>query len=393
MGRHESSYDVIIVGGSVAGAATAWWLGRRGFRVLILDRARFPRDKPCGEGLMPTGVKVLSEMGLLSRLWTRGARPFYGIRFYDRHGCQVAGTFPQSAEWPGLIIRRLWLDALLLQHAASLPSVDVRQGIRVTRILHRDGRVCGVAGKVMGAEPADEEQFLAPVTIGADGLHSMFHRLPGVRVRRPRRPRFGVTAHLRGVEGLGTEVEVITQSWGELYLAAQDEDAALVALLLDRAAMRPFVHDLEAGFWQTLHAFPPFAERIEHSERISPILATGPLGSRVWPCFGDGFLLVGDSAGAVDPITGEGMSLSLRSAQVAARAVAQAFRAGDFGARRWTDYGLARRSMARPFTRLADFMLFLSRHQRLGHWTIHMLRRRPSALQKLLASAAGEKHP
>lgn len=392
MGRHESSYDVIIVGGSVAGAATAWWLGQRGFHVLILDRARFPRDKPCGEGLMPTGVKVLSEMGLLSQLRPGEARPFYGIRFYDRHGCQVTGTFPQSAASPGLVIRRLSLDALLLRHAASLPSVDVRQGVRVTRILHRDGRVCGVAGRVMGIEQADEEQFFAPVTIGADGLHSVFHRLPGVRVRRPRRPRFGVTAHLRGVEGLGTEVEVITQSWGELYLAAQDEDAALVALLLDREAMRPFVRDQEAGFWQTLHAFPLLAERLSGSERISPILATGPLGSRVWPCFGDGFLLVGDSAGAVDPITGEGMSLSLRSAQIAARAVAEAFRAGDFGARRWMGYGTARQSMARPLTRVAEFMLFLSRHQRLAHWTIQALRRRPSALQRLLALATGEGH-
>jgi flavin-dependent dehydrogenase len=387
--RSQTSYDVIIVGGSVAGAATAFWLGQAGFRVLVLDRAAFPRDKACGEGIMPAGVAVLAEMDLLDRLGEQGAQPFYGITFHDHHGCSASGTFPDSSARPGLITRRWYLDALLLQRAAGIPGVEVRLGFRVTRVLKQNGRICGVAGRPVRSEEIEAESFTAPLTIGADGLQSIFHRLERVRVRRPRQQRFGVRGHLTGVEGLGTQVEVITDRAGEVYIAAHSQDTAMVALLLKRESMKNFRGDVEAGYWQTLHSIRPFRERIDKSRLLSPLMVTGPLGSRVDPCFGDGFLLIGDSAGALDPITGEGMALSLRSAKVAAKVAAEAFHSSDFSAARLSAYGAVRAAMFRPLARLTDLLLFLSRHESLAHWTIANLGAHPRIMQKLLAIASG----
>jgi len=382
-------YDVIIVGGSVAGAATAFWLGRAGFRVLVLDRAVFPRDKVCGEGIMPAGVEILAEMDLLASLRQQEARSFYGITFYDRHGCSASGTFPEATERPGLIIRRWHLDAFLLQKAASIPGIDVRQGFRVTRLLEQEGRVCGVAGRPVKSDERSEESFTAPLAIGADGLQSIFHRIECVRVRRPRQQRFGVRAHLQGVEGLGSQVEVFTDRIGEIYVAAHNQDTAMVALLLPRQSLKKLGGNLEAGFWEMLQLVRPFGERTEKCQLISPIMVTGPLGSRVRPCFGDGFLLIGDSAGALDPITGEGIALSLRSAKVAAKVVAEALHSSDFSAARFSAYGAAREAMLRPLARLTDVLLFLSRHEFLAHWSITGLHFHPTVMQRLLAIASG----
>ncbi|MBI3952162.1 MAG: FAD-dependent monooxygenase [Acidobacteria bacterium] len=387
--KPQTSYDVIIVGGSVAGAATAFWLGQAGFRVLVLDRAVFPRDKVCGEGIMPVGVEILSDMGISASLRAQGAWPFYGITFYDHHGCSASGIFPDATERPGLIIRRLHLDALLLQKAATVPGVEIRQGFYVTRVLEQQGRVCGVAGRLIKADKASEEFFTALLTVGADGLQSIFHRLGRIRVRRPRPQRFGVRAHLKGVEGLGSRVEVMTSPIGELYIAAHSQDMAMVALLLRRQAMKNLGGDLEAGYWEILHSIRPFGERIERSKLISPVMASGPLGSRVHPCVGDGFLLIGDSGGALDPIAGEGMALSLRSAKVAVQVATEAFCSCDFSADRLSAYSAAREAMFRPLARLTDLLLFLSRHERLAHWSITSLHSHPTVMNKLLAVASG----
>ena len=86
--------DVVVVGGSVAGSATAAFLARRGHNVVILDRARFPRDKPCGEGLMPHGVDLLSELGVLDRVRASGATELTGVR-YTLDNCRtVRAGFP-----------------------------------------------------------------------------------------------------------------------------------------------------------------------------------------------------------------------------------------------------------------------------------------------------------
>lgn len=385
----RSSYDVIIVGASVAGAATAYWLGRAGVRVLLVDSAQFPRDKPCGEGIMPAGVGALARMNLLTTLIEHGAYTFDGITFRDHHGCWVSGSFAEAGRGRGLICRRWRLDATILAEAAKQPGVEVMLGFRVTRILRQGRRVIGIAGRAGHADPSSEQAFTAPITVGADGLHSIFHRSGLVTVRRPRRQRYGVRAHLEGVEGLGSQVEVITDADGEVYMAAHGHGTAMIALLLEREAMKRFRHDLTAAYWESLYSMTSLRDRIRAARLLTPIMATGPLGCRVDQVVGDGFLLVGDSAGALDPITGAGLSLALSSAPIAARAITEALAATDVSPARLSAYEATWQAMFAPLTRLTRLVLQLSRHPSLAHWTINHLRRYPRVMQALLAQASG----
>lgn len=389
LAQPRSPHDVIIVGGSVAGAATAYWLGRAGMRVLLVDRAQFPRDKPCGEGIMPAGVDALARMNLLSTLIEHGAHTFDGITFRDQHGCRVSGSFADVGLQPGLVCRRWRLDATILAEAAKQPSVEVMLGFRVTRILRQDRRVIGIAGRAGHADPSREQAFTAPITVGADGFHSIFHRSGLVKVRRPRRQRYGVRAHVEGVEGLGSQVEVITDANGEVYMAAHGHGTAMIALLLEREAMKRFGQDLTAAYWESLSGIAPLRDRIRAARLLTPIMATGPLGCRVDRVVGDGFLLVGDSAGALDPITGAGLSLALSSAPIAARAIAKALLADDVSAARLSAYEAAWQAMFAPLVRLTQLVLKLSRYPSLAHWTINRLRRHPRVMHALLARASG----
>jgi flavin-dependent dehydrogenase len=278
---------------------------------------------------------------------------------------------------------------MLLHEAMKQPGVEVRPGFRVTRIVRQGRRVMGIAGRPTGTDPSREESFTAPMTIGADGLHSIFHRSGLVRVRRPRRQRYGLRAHIDKVEGLGSHVEVITDRMGEAYMAAHGSSTAMIALLLERRTMKKFGHDLISAYWETLQSIGSLRDRIQTSRLITPIIATGPLGCCVDRIVGDGFLLIGDSAGALDPITGEGMSLALKSANIAANIITDAFSASDFSAARLSAYGAARQAMFRPLARLTGLVLQLSRHETIAHWTINRLRSQPWVMQKLLAIASG----
>ncbi|HCE03954.1 MAG TPA: hypothetical protein DEQ98_12025, partial [Acidobacteria bacterium] len=175
-----TSADVTIVGGGPAGAALAVALGRQGVRVELYEKARHPRLKACGEGLLPHGVSALRDL-----VGVPDAPTVRGLRF--RAGEEsVDATFPTGH---GLVVRRDRFDNWLFDHAASTPNVDARPGTRY-----------------MGTR--------APILVGADGRQSMFHRrLPATPARNR---RVGLSTHAIGVEGVTDRVEVFFQPDGEL---------------------------------------------------------------------------------------------------------------------------------------------------------------------------------
>ncbi|HEX5633711.1 MAG TPA: FAD-dependent monooxygenase, partial [Gemmatimonadales bacterium] len=177
---------VAIVGGGVAGASLAIALGRRGMAVDLFDAQTFPRDKPCGEGIMPAGVSALRRLGIADGA---GGAEFQGVRYHT--GSRVAvGRFPTSAEHGdrGRAQRRLVLDRCLFELAASTPGVTARQGVAVEAPAVENGRVVGVV--VNGAA------HRAALVVAADGAHSrMRHRL-GLNLPVPR-TRVGARRHYR----------------------------------------------------------------------------------------------------------------------------------------------------------------------------------------------------
>jgi len=169
--RSEQSADVIVVGGGPAGASTAWALARNGVDVLLLDRARFPRPKPCAEYLSPQASRILADMGALEGIERAGAAQLAGMTVRAPNGVAFEGRFAAAHGFRGfrdrgLALRRETLDAIVLDRARAA-GARVAEGVAVRDLLrdaHR--RVCGVR-----ASDGERERALAArVVVGADGL-------------------------------------------------------------------------------------------------------------------------------------------------------------------------------------------------------------------------------
>ncbi|MFQ5527469.1 MAG: FAD-dependent oxidoreductase [Thermoanaerobaculia bacterium] len=389
-GQMPSDYDIVIVGAGIAGSSAAITLAPRGYRILLLDEAVFPRHKCCGEGVMPQGVAILEELGLLPETLSRGGARFRGIRLRSLEGVAAEADFPPDEGNPclGVAMRRFELDHLLLQRAKTFPNVTVREGFRVAGVLLAGQTVEGVEGY-----PANgvgrREVFRSPLIIAADGRSSVFHTGCGIsKVYLPRK-RFGVTGHLSGLEGVGAYVEVLMQPHGEIYLAPCREGLSLVALLLEKEAVRSFRGDLTSAYSSFLKSAPGFGKRMRKAELIPPVLMAGPLGFAVEPCYGSGLLLVGDSAGFLDPITGEGMALTLKSVRAAVPVIDEAFAAGNFGAGFLQRYAEERSRLVEDLFRFTRLVLTVSKHKPVVNRAIRRLSRDRALFRKLLGVVTG----
>src|SRR3954471_19676283 len=166
-----ANVDVLVVGGGPAGASVGFALAKAGARVHIIDRARFPRPKPCAEYLSPEASRILADMGALEPVEQSGAAALAGIHVRAPNGAVIKGDFVAAHGFRGyrdrgLSVRREVLDAILIDRARAA-GAEVVEGVRVTDVLKSDnGRVAGVATLVDGARG----ELRAPIIIAADGL-------------------------------------------------------------------------------------------------------------------------------------------------------------------------------------------------------------------------------
>jgi flavin-dependent dehydrogenase len=342
--------DVAVIGAGPAGTAAALLLARAGLRVTLVDKARFPRPKACGEGVMPSGVRVLERLGALGDV-ERAGRRFRGIRFVERSGRAAEGVFPGGES--GIVVRREELDALLIERARADARIRVVEGRRAARPLFE-------AGRLAGFETAPAGQVRAREFLVADGALSPAAESLGVRRRLPRRRRFGLRTHFRGLEGLGASVEVFLFDGGEVYVAPQREPGtALVSVLLEQSELGRFAGRTREALEETLRARAPLAARMRRAERLTPIIGLGPFGGERERVSGPGWLLAGDAAGGVDPITGDGVALALRNAELAAETLLRRLR-GESAESTGADYARARRALTRETRWRARLLLALT---------------------------------
>jgi flavin-dependent dehydrogenase len=320
-----SDAQVLVVGGGPGGASTAWQLARRGMDVLLLDRARFPRDKPCAEYLSPEASRILSEMGALEECERAGAVMLRGMTVRSPDGRRIRGDFAAGHGFrgfrdSGLALRRTILDAILLERARCA-GVRVLEGVRVADVLlDSGGTVRGVAALTNGAA----RDYTAQITVGADGLRSIVGRRLGL-TRYARYPyRLALVAHFRGVEGMGEHGEMHVEGDGYVGLANVGDGVTNIALVMPvwraRAAKGRSAPFLDG--W--LRSRPQLAPRFARAERMSPVRATGPFAQRARRAWARGAALVGDAADFYDPFTGEGIYAALRGGELLAPFVERA---------------------------------------------------------------------
>jgi geranylgeranyl reductase family protein len=383
----ETDTDVLVVGGGPAGAATAAFLAERGVDVLIVDKARFPREKPCAEYLSPGVVDVLCRLGALERIraadaaWPVGMRICAGREgFFLSYNLSYNGaSTPRSA----LGITRPIFDLALLDHARAR-GARVREGVRVIGATVEAGRVVGVRA----VSQSGEERLRARVVVAADGVHSAVTRSLALDrpVRWPR--RLGLIARYRGSTRIEQAGEMHVGRGLYCGLAPVGEQLVNVGLV-GRLETKPRSESVDAFFERRLAEIPGVVEALGGARRITPVRGVGPIARRVRRVAGPGYLLVGDAAGFLDPFTGEGVYRALRGAELAATAAELAL---HHPAALPLGYESARRAAFADKERVSLLVqLFLSSYRLFGYVADHVAARPHLAQQ--LAGVLGDYEP
>ncbi len=382
--------DVVVVGAGPAGAATAILLAEAGHEVLLLDRARFPRDKVCGEYLSPEGSRILDRLGVLKAVEAAGARPLRGMRITAPDGTEIVGDYPRSGPWRGyrdhaLAVPRRRFDAVLVERARTLP-MTVREGFRVTDVLTDGGRVTGVEGVEPDGGRAPE-RIPARLVVGADGRAGVVARRLGLVRPHPWLRRLALMTY---AEGVAHDPER-----GEIFLAPPaysianpvalpDEDRVNLSLVVPAAEGVRQKHDLAGYFDRAVAAFPFLRDRLRGARRVEPVRAMGPLAYRVASPRHAGVILVGDALGFLDPFTGEGIFAALRSAELGAEVADAALRAGDCSAGALAPAHARRRAAFAGKERVAVWLQRLVVRRGLAVHVAHRLAARPAQLELLM---------
>ena len=353
----REAWDVVVVGGGPAGSAVAARMADAGWAVLVLDRARFPRRKPCGECVNPAGVEALRSLGVWDRVESLHPARLDGWRIDAGAGRGFTGSFPAAAN--GIGIPRAVLDDLLLRHAIDRGAV-VRTDARVTDVVRDDdGRVAGV--RVMDDEGGDR-MIRARLVVGADGLRSVVVRRLGLVRRAPKLRKLALTAHVRGWTGAPGRGELHAVEGGCLGIADVGDGTANVTVVVYGDGGKTVGGDAAGYFDRALERYG-----LRGAERVDDVLATGPFDLPVRRAIVDGALLVGDAAGYYDPFTGQGIFRALRGAEIAAAAADSALRSGRATARTLLPYERERRRAFGPGERVQRVVeAFVSRPAWLG---------------------------
>ncbi|HEY8755760.1 MAG TPA: NAD(P)/FAD-dependent oxidoreductase [Candidatus Dormibacteraeota bacterium] len=300
-----SDPGVVVVGAGPSGAATALVLSRAGHPVTVLDRARFPRDKACGEGLMPPGVAALRRLGVLDDVLATQAPRIRGVMY--THGGDTAcayARFPSprdgSEQW-GLGVRRTFFDAVLVDALRRAPRVTLLEGVRATGIL-RDS-----AGVIAGVS-TDSGPVVGQAVVAADGLHSSLRAAAGWTTATRVDGRYGLAGHWRLDVGTLDRITVTFAERQEWYQAPVGPELLLVSTLAARPRIGVTARDYEAAARAALPA-------LRGAELVAPPLAAGQFRQRSRSVAHGGLFLVGDAAGYDDPTTGEGIGIGLLLAE------------------------------------------------------------------------------
>jgi menaquinone-9 beta-reductase len=329
-GRPGDQADVIVVGAGPSGSTTAYYLAQAGLDVLLLEKSRFPREKVCGDGLTPRGVKALVAMGISVSEedgWVRNK----GLRVIGA-GKRMELPWPELSSYPGygLVRPRTDLDQMLA-HRAQKAGARLLEGVTVTGPVldDRTGRITGVVAKPADAD--GERVYRARVIVAADGNSSRLSVAMGLRKRDDRPLGVAVRTYYRSPRHDDDYLESWLDLWdgdrllpGYGWIFGMGDGTSNVGLgLLNTSAA--FGHtDYHAMLRKWLEGMPAEWGFTEEN-RTQPIRGAAlPMGFNRTPHYYQGLLLVGDAGGMVNPFNGEGIAYAMESGEILARTVAQA---------------------------------------------------------------------
>ncbi|HXF06888.1 MAG TPA: NAD(P)/FAD-dependent oxidoreductase [Blastocatellia bacterium] len=328
-------YDVIIVGGGPAGTSAGIHLARYGYRVVILERHRFPREKLCGEFIAPEAIPLLDRLGLLSTLRAAGAHIVTEGALIAASGESVAASFSEFRGTPGygLGLSRRVFDHLLWQKAQAC-GADVLERFHVHRLVEVGHRTRGVIGTIAGSER--EMCFQGEIVIDASGRARQLFSKQQANVRSRRRFFGGrrhsswiaYRVHLSDVMEIDGRVELYFYSTGYGGVIPIEKGLFNLCAITTWDVARRTHGDPQRLMAATVGEHPIAREKLRRARIEGKVLGVGPLD------FGlasetTAVLRIGDARGEMDPFLGQGIWLALQSGELAARLIHGAMSRGD----------------------------------------------------------------
>ena len=362
----SAAFDLVVAGGGPGGSALAILAADAGLRVLVVERQRFPRGKVCGEFVAAEGCRVLERVGVLPALVAAGAPRVGACAVTAGARARIEAPLPDLVghDGAGLGVSRELLDSTLLDRARSLGATVLE---RHTAAPLDDGERSNTVGVRRVGASAPPERIRATVVAAADGRSSAFAARSGRRSRTRDGSWIGLEAHLDGVPaGLAGRVELHAFDGGYVGLCAIEGRRTNACLLARVGALRAARGDPERLFAERVRTEPSVRRVLPPATRISTWRAVGPLSWGAIEPAARGVLFVGDSAGTIDPLCGEGMSHALVAAELALPFVVRAATAGAVDAEIERGYRVAWRRAFGRATRRARALGFVLERRSLA---------------------------
>lgn len=400
--NRQTISDVVVAGAGPAGTGLAIRLARRGLRVTLVERERFPRDKLCGEFISPECLGHFRELGVLGEMLGRGGDRIRRTVFYSKGGRSASVPsewFGSSGGEGALGLSRAEMDLRLLERAREL-GVRVREESPVTELLYEDGRVCGVRTGRPGGPGAELRAGLTVDATGRSGVLSKLARRRGAagdaggRKRRAGRtaPLVGFKAHFGDARLSPGVCEIYFFRGGYGGLSHVEDGRANHCFLIRSSVVREFGGDADRILQRVVCRNERARETLGPARRLSDWLAVSVGGfgvNELSPA--PGLFSVGDAAAFIDPFTGSGMLMALESAELLDGVIAGGDAAPGF-VEMAREYGLRHRERFRKRLLVCAAMRRLSLVPGLAGAAVSVLGRSRN-LRELLARATRRPGP
>ncbi len=324
-------FDVIVVGGGPAGSACARFLGEKGVSVLLLDKASFPRDKVCGDGMSGKSMRILYELGVKEKIESKPHSKIRGVTFSSPNGKTLEVKIPlkEGKEQYAYCARREVFDNILFEHATKV--CQFRERVQVMGLQREHAKVVGVKVNDLGLD--EERVITSHIVVGADGAQSIVAKELNVSHLPEEHGCVAVRGYYENVQGVKDHIElhfVEEMIPGYFWIFPIEGNKCNVGAGMVLNEMQKKKINLVDATKKVLER-EPFKSRFANAKALGEMKGwTLPFGSYRRKLAFDGALLAGDAASLVDPFTGEGIGNALVSGKLAAEMCALALEKKDF---------------------------------------------------------------